>query len=142
MSQAYNILKRLEEQGYVKGSDQPQETAPDRYNLQATEAGRAHFRRWLLDPSGLATQALRVEFLTRLYFARRESDELTAQVIHGQIEAIGEGLKQLRKRQDVSCQSSPVNEWALQLRIRQLESFLDWLEQMDLRLIGPHPTEG
>ena len=142
MSQAYNILKRLEQQGYIEGSDSPQKKGPDRYELQATAAGRAHFRQWLLAPSGIATQALRVEFLTRLYFARTDSEKLVAQVIHGQIEATSEGLKQLRKRQSLLAPSSQINEWALQLRIRQLGSFLDWLKQLNPNSIHQHPAEG
>src|SRR5512137_1912957 len=68
-SQAYNILKRLEIQGWISSSTQEQEKLPARQNLQITEAGRRRFEEWLEAPSGSSVRAIRLEFITRIYFA-------------------------------------------------------------------------
>lgn len=69
-SQAYAILKRLEAQGDVSVEKIPQEKLPSRQLLQMTEQGRENFLNWLNAPSGGSTRAIRMEFITRLYFLK------------------------------------------------------------------------
>jgi DNA-binding PadR family transcriptional regulator len=67
-SQAYSILKRLETRGDISVQEIPQEKLPYRQLLHMTEQGRTNFLRWLETPTGGSTRAIRMEFLTRLYF--------------------------------------------------------------------------
>src|SRR5690242_16450429 len=67
-SQAYSTLKRLETRGDILVQEIPQEKLPPRQLLQMTPQGRENFLQWLEAPSGGSTRAIRMEFITRLYF--------------------------------------------------------------------------
>ena len=67
-SQAYAILKRLEAQGDITVEEIPQEKLPSRQLLHMASKGRERFLHWLESPSGGSTRAIRLEFITRLYF--------------------------------------------------------------------------
>src|SRR5574342_83662 len=69
-SQAYAILKRLEAQGDISAEEIPQEKLPPRQLLHMTPQGRKRFLDWLEAPTGGSTRAIRLEFVTRLYFMR------------------------------------------------------------------------
>ena len=69
LSQIYNILNRLESKGWIAGDVQRQERLPARRCFQLTDAGRERFDAWLIAPTGSSVRAIRVEFITRLYFA-------------------------------------------------------------------------
>jgi DNA-binding PadR family transcriptional regulator len=137
LSQTYNILKRLEESSLIQGTLQQQRTKPDRYELHLTPAGREHFMRWLLEPSIPSSQLLRVEFLTRLYFARRHRPALLETLVTQQVHQIEVAINNLEKRLLEMDGSSRANRWALQIRIVQTQSFLDWLRQNEANLILP-----
>jgi DNA-binding PadR family transcriptional regulator len=68
-SQAYNILKGCEKEGWIIATREPQEKLPDRSMLALTPAGQAEFERWLYIPSPGTARDIRVGFITRLYFA-------------------------------------------------------------------------
>src|SRR3990172_4549335 len=52
LSQTYNILNRLEAQGFITGTVQEQEKLPDRRRFRVTAAGRRRFENWLHSASG------------------------------------------------------------------------------------------
>lgn len=137
LSQTYNILKRLEQNSLIVGSPQPQPAKPDRYEFQLTASGRDHFNRWLLEASNPSSQALRVEFLTRLYFARRHRPELLQSLVEKQAADIGHALDHLRRRLQRLEASSQINQWALEIRIAQTQGILDWLSQNKPELTLP-----
>lgn len=87
-SQTYNILSRLEAQGFIEGTPHPQEKRPDKRELRLTEAGRARFESWLGTLSPPSVHAIRVEFLTRLYFQNARNPQAALGMIDSQIEAL------------------------------------------------------
>src|SRR5512138_1208503 len=68
-SQAYTILKRLENRGDVSAQIIEQEKLPARQMLRITAAGRQRFFEWLELGIGTTARSIRLEFLTRLYFS-------------------------------------------------------------------------
>ncbi len=128
-SQLYSILNRLEEDGLVRGTAQPQEGRPDRYVLQPTSEGRAHFERWLREPTSSSARALRVEFLTRLFFCRRLGRWSPSELIRRQEDNLRIDLQALEHHLDELAGRGAINRLSLELRIHQLESFLSWLSQ-------------
>jgi len=54
LSQTYNILNRLETQGYIAGAVQEQEKLPVRKRFRLTAAGRRRFEDWLSTATSLA----------------------------------------------------------------------------------------
>jgi DNA-binding PadR family transcriptional regulator len=128
-SQSYNILKRLETQGYIESKTQGQEKLPPRQMLTITKRGRERFEAWLSAPTQSSVRAIRVEFVTRLYFAQKLDPERIDRLFEVQILEIQNGLRRLTETYENLPPNQTFNRLGLDLRIRQLESILDWLDE-------------
>jgi PadR family transcriptional regulator AphA len=128
LSQTYNILKRLEGQGDISGTLQPQEKLPPRLHYHLTGEGRERLEAWLRTPTGSSVRAIRVEFITRLYFAPLLGAEAPARLIRAQIDETRAGMKRLDELLEQVPQWQTFNRLGLDLRLRQLQAVLDWLE--------------
>lgn len=124
-SQTYNILKRLQSQGYLTARRVTQEKLPAMQTLEITPAGRARFEAWLAAPTAGSVRAIRLDFLTRLYFARQLAPARLPAMLADQTERLRQTIARLEARQA----SSEINRLSLQLRIRQLRSVLEWLQE-------------
>lgn len=129
LSQTYNILTRLEEQGFIQGTTQEQEKRPAKRCFRLTAAGRRRFEAWMLSISACSVRAIRVEFMTRLYFlhARNSADALEA--IEAQTEALQAHIVRLKERLNDIDSQRIFNCMAMTLRIRQLESLVESLNE-------------
>lgn len=127
LSQVYNILKRLEDQGLILGETETQDKLPARRLFHLTEAGQQRFETWLRTPTGCSVRAIRVEFTTRLYFALAREHSLARSLIDAQAAAIRSGLARLETSLDELPTGQRFNRLGLALRIGQLTSILDWL---------------
>ena len=137
LSQTYNILKRLESQGFIEASIQEQSKLPDRREFQLTKAGEERFNEWFNCPTGCSVRAIRVEFTTRLYFARKIDPQMAERLIDDQVAEVNAGLSGLNTMLADIPTEKAFNRLGLELRIRQLESILDWLEECRIAL-APH----
>ena len=128
-SQTYNILTRLEMQGFIEGTPHPQEKRPDKRELRLTIAGHERFETWLHAISPCSVRAIRIEFMTRLYFlhARNPAEALLA--IGAQIEALQKHLAILSHDMEALPESQTFNRLGISLRIRQLETLAGWLDE-------------
>jgi DNA-binding PadR family transcriptional regulator len=126
-SQAYAILKRLEARGDIRVEEIHQEKLPPRQLLHITAQGRAHFMEWLDAPSGGSVRAIRMEFITRLYFLSQYRPKKIAQALERQR---AEAIRHLQ-RLEILCAEIPpeqiYNRMSLEMRIRQLYTVLEWL---------------
>ena len=134
LSQTYNILKRLEGQGDIRGTLLLQEKLPSRQHYHLTRRGRQRWEEWLNKPTGSSVRAIRVEFITRLYFAPLLGGEKPAQLIQTQIEETRAGLRRLEVLLEEVPQEQTFNRLGLDLRLRQLQAVLDWLEGAEFGL--------
>lgn len=139
-SQVYNILKRLETQGDITGELQPQDKLPSRRFYQLTQAGRSRFETWLNTPTRPSVRAIRVEFITRLYFAHQQGGGVVQVLFQDQVEEIHKGLARLERVQAALPPEQVFNHLSLDLRTRQLRSILDWLEVCRDHLLTQPPT--
>ncbi len=135
-SQVYGTLKRLEARGWIAGRTTVQPNLPDRRRLRLTPQGRRHFETWLHTPSGSSVRAIRVDFLSRLYFARRKNPSLAAELIDEQAAAVRQGLQRLEAHAAV-LPGSVITDLAHDLRVRQLASVLPWLDECRRLDAGP-----
>lgn len=126
-SQVYSILKRLEQRGDITGTVQEQEKLPSRLLHELTPAGRSRFEAWLDTPTGCSVRAIRVEFITRLYFANRCGSAQADALIDSQVEEIRKGLARLQGMLDELPPEQVFNRLGLELRFNQLSSILEWL---------------
>ena len=128
-TQVYNILARLEQQGLIQVSIGKQETGRARQIYNLTAAGRQCFEAWLGAPSACSARAIRVEFLTRLYFAQARGPEITQNLIDTQLEELRMGLTRLNTLVAALPSAATCNRLGLQFRIRQLSSLVEWLAE-------------
>jgi len=128
LSQAYNILKRLEEQGYIRGVQQDQDKRPSRRQFQITPAGEQRLQAWLDAPTPPSVHLIRVEFTSRLYFACASGPQAAVRLIDGQAAQVQAGLEHLQSSLEDIPAAQVFNRLGVELRLRQLHSILGWLE--------------
>jgi DNA-binding PadR family transcriptional regulator len=139
-SQTYSILKRLEAQGYVSSTNVEQSKHPGRQLLQITDPGRTRFITWLMQPTKSSVHAIRVEFVTRLYFLSKYYPDKTQELIRVQIDTVNIGLIALHEDMAKLLDSEIFERLALDLRIKLLNSSIIWLEECQVSLASKQPT--
>ena len=127
-SQAYAILKRLEAQGEISRETVAQEKLPARQPLFMTPLGRSRFVDWLDTPSGGSARAIRLEFVTRLYFLRLYMPEKLAQAFDLQRQEAESHIKRLEKTRTDLPEEQIYNRMSIDLRLKQLKAVLEWLD--------------
>jgi PadR family transcriptional regulator, regulatory protein AphA len=126
-SQTYAILKRLVNQGDISSSTLEQKKLPARQLLEISAKGRRRFKDWLETPSGGSVRSIRLEFITRLYFAQRLYPDRIQNMIEDETADINAAILRLETARDAIPPEQPFNRLSLDLRIRQLHSVRDWL---------------
>ena len=127
-SQAYAILKRLEVRGDISVEEILQERLPSRQLLHMTPLGRKRFLDWLEAPSGGSTRAIRMEFVTRLYFLQQYMPEKLEQAFERQRGEARTHILRLEKARAGLPAGQIYNRMSLDLRLMQLKSVLEWLD--------------
>jgi DNA-binding PadR family transcriptional regulator len=127
-SQAYAIFKRLEAQGDISMEKFPQEKLPARQLLHMTPQGRKRFLEWLDNPSGGSSRAIRLEFVTRLYFLQMYMPEKLVQAFTRQRKEAEKHIKRLEKMRAEIPEEQIYNSMSVNLRLEQLKSVLEWLD--------------
>jgi DNA-binding PadR family transcriptional regulator len=130
-SQTYNILKRLATQGYIYSTPVEQEKLPPRQLLYINEVGKKRFEDWLDTPTKPSVHAIRVEFISRLYFMQLYFPQKVPQIIRTQIDVVTEGLVQQKESLQGLPEDKSFNRLALELRIKLLHSVIEWLKNCD-----------
>ncbi len=128
-SQTYNILNRLEAQGYIIATPVEQEKLPPRQFLHITGAGKRRFEEWLDNPTKSSVHAIRVEFISRLYFMQLYYPQKVLQMIHTQVDVVANGLIQQEENLRDLPDTQMFNRLALELRIKLLHSVISWLKE-------------
>jgi hypothetical protein len=72
---------------------------------------------------------IRLEFISRLYFAQKVSPERILPMLETQITEVQNALTKLSTRQRELPDGQIFNRLSLQLRIQQLKSVVDWLDE-------------
>lgn len=127
-SQMYATLKRLEEHGLVEGSAPQKGAAASRRILSPTVDGRRLFDAWLMEPSVCSPRVLRLEFLTRLFFARRLAPDSIGGLLVEQRALVADALGRLGKNRNQATAGFDVFGLALAFSESQLRSALAWLD--------------
>jgi len=126
-SQAYTILKRLENRGDVSAQMMVQEKLPARQMLRITEAGRRRFFEWLEVGIGQTARSIRLEFLTRLYFTQLHRPKNIAQIYKTQAAEIEATIARLERLLDFLPPEQIFNRLSLDLRLRQMRLIQNWM---------------
>ncbi len=130
LSQVYNILHRLDKQGFIqKSGDVSAAQDMNRVPFQVTATGDRHFETWMRTPVGPSVRAIRMAFITKLYFAYQLGRSDLQELIAAQRSVINTRLDKLYAQADSVPKTQFVNRLGLQLRIKQLESLQAWFEE-------------
>jgi PadR family transcriptional regulator AphA len=126
----YHHLKKLAKAGWVEATVEQQGARPPRQVHRLTPAGDAELRRWLAEPVG-KTREIRLDFLVKLYFARRIDPELAATLVREQqetLERLASSLATQRAAIDpAASDDAAFTALAIDLRLAQTRAALDWL---------------
>ena len=128
-SQAYSILNRLVARGDISSEEIPQEKLPPRQWLRMTEKGRQRFLEWLDAPSGGSTRAIRMEFVTRLYFIGQYFPDRLARTFDLQRIEVQTHIRRLENTRAELPAGQLYNRMSLDLRLEQLKTALVWLDE-------------
>jgi DNA-binding PadR family transcriptional regulator len=128
-SQVYATLKRLEKRGEISSTLVTQKKLPPRQILKITASGKIRFEKWLNETSR-NSRAIRLEFLTRLYFCQKYTPERTATIYAAQAQKIQVTLNTLEKRLHALPPEQIYNKLSLDLRLRQIRLMQDWMQEI------------
>lgn len=126
-SQLYALLARLEREGYVTAALEPQDSRPPRKVFHLTEAGLEAFLAWVQGPVPQGRK-LRLEFLAKLYFARREGPGVALALIDRQRAACRVWLAEKQAEAGSGPGSRPYDWLVHQFRVGQMQAMLAWLD--------------
>ena len=139
-SQAYSILQRLESAGLIAAAAAPRSRRADPAAFALTDLGRAEFESWLHTPTRSSARAIRVEFLTRLFFACQLCAKLCRRIVRAQVTATRLDLATMQRQLDGIALDQVFNRLGLELRVRQVSALLEWLESFDPSRLHPGAT--
>ena len=135
-SQAYSILKRLETRGDVSVREIQQKKLPSRQLLHMTAQGKRNFLTWLDAPSGGSTRAIRMEFLTRLYFMEMYFPNKVTQTFNQQREEAKSHILRLERTLAELPIDQLYNRMSVSMRVKQLHVVLEWLDECEQNFAG------
>jgi hypothetical protein len=102
--------------------------------MRLTAAGRRNLNSWLNAPTSISARAIRVEFITRLYFAYVKDTALARTLLETQTAEVEAGIARLNEMLAEIPGDQTFNQLGLELRIRQLKSILNWLGECSTTL--------
>jgi PadR family transcriptional regulator, regulatory protein AphA len=129
----YHYLKKLARRGLITTTIEHQTARPDRHLHALTDDGRAQFQAWLSEPVQ-TTREIRLEFLLKLWFARRHDDERALALVRDQQSVIRRLIASLEHQLDSITGGSDDDRFARQviaLRLAQNRAAETWLAEFD-----------
>lgn len=129
-SQAYAILKRLENRGDISAHVVEQDKLPARQMLRITAQGRKRFFEWLELGVGNNVRSIRLEFLTRLYFAQLHRPESITQIYETQSAEIEAVIMRLDSLLEHLPPEQTFNRLSLDLRLQQMHLIRNWMAKI------------
>lgn len=94
-----------------------------------TPEGRKRFLEWLEAPSGGSTRAIRMEFVTRLYFFKMYFPDKLAQAFAQQRTETEKHIQRLDRTRTELPQEQIYNRMSLDMRLKQLKLTMEWLDE-------------
>jgi PadR family transcriptional regulator, regulatory protein AphA len=137
--QIYPELKRLEDQGLVRGRSEPT-GGRARMVYELTGHGEAALLSWLASVEEPLYE-LRDEGMLKLFFSDLAAPEQRIENIRAMRERQQRKLTQLRAIEPFASQGPPGPHLTLQLGIGSTEWFIDWCESAERRLAAETETE-
>lgn len=130
----YHHLKKLARAGWVTSTVEPQGSRPPRQVYRITAAGRDELLRWLREPV-TRTREIRLEFLVKLFFARRLDPALAARLVAEQRDTL-RGLEsslvaQMAQTAPPQTDDDAFRRQVTELRLAQTQAAIAWLDRFE-----------
>lgn len=133
-SQLYAVLKRLEEEGAIKGKQEFPSDAPAKIVYSVTDKGLSKLENWLYDPKPSASiHRIRVLFLSRLYIADILRISL-AEIIENQ-RSVCEKQRVIFLNEKEKAANS-FEKLTLDFIVGQLDAAIEWLGRCENKLFA------
>ncbi len=133
-SQLYAMLARLEERGYIEATLEAQDSYPPRKVYALTPAAEEGLRTWIESPVEHGRD-FRTHFLAKLYFARREGQDVAQRLLARQQERCRDWLAAREEEAEAVREARPYEWLVYQFRIGQIRAMLAWLELCEETLV-------
>lgn len=131
LSLLYAQLGKLEDAGYLTTTTEPQENKPPRKIFHLTAAGERTFLSWVQSPVKHG-RSLRLEFLVKLYFARRQGAAVAALLLAAQREQCHAWL--VTEQEIITKEVTNDRQYSRlvhQFRLGQIQAMLNWLDHCE-----------
>ena len=139
-SQLYQVLHRLEDEGWIECVVEAGSTGPSRNVYRIKQEGKDAFWGWAVSPVRHMRQ-IRVEFLAKIYLLRRLAPDRVAGLVAGQIAALRELYGLLSERPRVETDDVELGRLAASYRRSQVEGTIRWLEENERGLMAWKESE-
>jgi PadR family transcriptional regulator, regulatory protein AphA len=126
-SQIYALLSRLERDGLVVHERVGQENLPSKNIFTLTPEGSEVLKQWTSTPV-THVRDMRLEFLTKLWFAQKHGSESEKNIIRRQLEVCRQKADRLEALRD-SC-GTKVESLSVDFRLSVVQAALAWLERL------------
>jgi DNA-binding PadR family transcriptional regulator len=137
-SRLYALLARLEEEGLIQATLEPQDGRPPRKVYHMTPDGEIAFTDWLARPVQLPRE-MRLEFMLKLYFAEQEGQAAVARLIQDQ-QLVCDGWLAAQEEDDVV--STAFVRAVRGYRRSHIRAIRDWLAWLAIDLaVETQPVE-
>jgi DNA-binding PadR family transcriptional regulator len=136
-SQAYAILNRLERRGDISSRLIEQSKLPARQKLRITTQGRCRFMEWLESGTSSNARAVRLEFLSRLFFAKMYKPEIIFRIYKAQCAETLASIQHLESLLAQLPNEQTFNRLSLDLRLRQMKLIMAWMEELKPKIPIP-----
>lgn len=140
IAQVYTTLSRLEQDGLIEASIEPQRQAPDRKVFAITQPGRTELERWASQPERGPVR-LRDELFLKIAVRSLTEGPRAAALIHIQRAAHLDALAEMSRLQH-DPGLHPATALLLEGAMMRLEADLRWLELAESRMKTWSTTEG
>lgn len=125
-SQLYSLLKRLERDGLVVSTMEPQKKRPPKRIFSLTPLGRDTFVDWVKTPT-YHVRDLRIEFLAKLFFIHHLSLPGGDRLLKSQIKILEEAKKMISQKW--LEETDPYERLVLGFKLTTLKAWLSWLSR-------------
>lgn len=135
-SRLYAWLSRLEDDGLLQATFEPQDGRPPRKVFHMTPQGEKAFGRWLVEPVKLPRE-MRLEFMLKLFFAVGEGDETVARLVRKQQETCGQWLAEWG---EIDASLSTFARAVRLYRRKHIETIHEWLASLAAEYSSQDPV--
>jgi PadR family transcriptional regulator, regulatory protein AphA len=126
-SQVYALLSRLEREGLVDHERVGQENLPARNIFRITSTGEEVFKEWVGSPVN-HVRDMRLEFLTKLWFARQVDPANERELIEKQLASVREMVQRLEALK-APC-NTQIEFRSISFRLAVVRAAVSWLEEL------------